>query len=270
MNHTLSRYLYAPLCVMITITAGLSRPSIAETIVDAQYKNPTMRYGHFAAGRLHEYAALAVATNEGRTLYLNLSEDEVFEDISPRKIKLTTQPLEQTQLLTIVSHKQQGARLVIVRLNAGKLEIAAQSAAIGRPMRWLNPIGTADLDGDGKLEIMAVITPHIGGTMKVYRYQQGELIEIAALPGFSNHVFGSEQLDLSITLSSEGKVTMLVPDNARLLLREVALEAGKLVVKRSCKLDSPIVGSMVALDSGRIKAQLLGGEAIIHLQHCVN
>ena len=40
-------------------------------------------------------------------------------------------------------------------------------------MRWLNPVGVPDLDGEERAEIAAVITPHIGGTLKVYRRTTG-------------------------------------------------------------------------------------------------
>ncbi|PMR68583.1 hypothetical protein CR158_22340 [Halomonas heilongjiangensis] len=37
------------------------------------------------------------------------------------------------------------------------------------PNRWLNPVGVADLSGNGEAEIAAVTTPHIGGVLRVYR-----------------------------------------------------------------------------------------------------
>jgi hypothetical protein len=66
----------------------------------------------------------------------------------------------------------------------------AQSAPIGAPNRWLNPVGVADLDGDGVAEIAAVTTPHIGGVLRIYRRTGEVLAEVTSLAGFSNHEYG--------------------------------------------------------------------------------
>jgi len=139
----------------------------AETITDARYAAPVDRYGHFALGRPHEYARLTATTNTGRKLELQLPDNEVFEDLAPRVVRLAADAPQE--ILVIISRRNSGSRLVLVRLSDNGLSISAQSAAIGTPMRWLNPVAVADLDGDGRAEIAAVITPHIGGTPKVSR-----------------------------------------------------------------------------------------------------
>ena len=129
----------------------------------AAYELPVERYGHFAAGRPHEYARLTARTAGGDTLSLTLGAEEVFEDVRPRLIRLA--PDAPRQVLTIVSHRATGARLAVFGVVNGRLALLAQSDAIGTPMRWLNPVGVADLDGDGLAEIAAVVTPHLGGSI---------------------------------------------------------------------------------------------------------
>ena len=156
---------FAALFALLGSNAG------AETITAARYATPVERYGHFALGRPHEYGRLLATTSTGRTLAMVLPADEVFEDLVPRRVRLA--PDEPEELLAIVSRRDAGSRLVLIGMNAAGLTISAQSRAIGTPMRWLNPVGVADLDGDGHAEIAAVITPHIGGTLKVYRRRGG-------------------------------------------------------------------------------------------------
>ena len=88
-------------------------------------------------------------------------------------------------------------------------------------MRWPNPVGVADLDGDRRAEIAAVIPPHIGGTLKVYRKQDSALTEISTLEGFSNHVYRTRELGLSLPFVVAGKTRLLVPDSTRQQLRIV-------------------------------------------------
>ncbi len=224
--------LFVSLCALVGSVVG------AETITDVRYAAPVDRYGHFALGRPHEYARLTATTNTGRKLALQLPEDEVFEDLAPRLVRLAAD--EPQEILVIISRRDSGARLALIRLSAGGLAISAQSQPIGLPMRWLNPVGVADLDGDERAEIAAVITPHIGGPLKVYRRRDAELVEIAALPGFSNHVYGSPELALSAPVSIAGRTRLLVPDATRLYLRIIALESGRLVEIGRCTLSAPI------------------------------
>lgn len=222
----------------------------AEAITAAQYSAPVDRYGHFALGQPHEYARLTATTDDGRSLALELPGNEVFEDLTPRLVRLA--PNEPEEILAIVSRRDSGARLVLIRLRAGHLEIDAQSPAIGMPMRWLNPVGVADLDGDGQAELAVVSTPHISGTLKIYRRSGKQLVEGAALPGFSNHVFGSTELGLSTALSIAGRMQLLVPDTTRRRLRIIALQGDRLVETAQCALTEPLTTAITLTSASAI------------------
>lgn len=250
----------------IAVFAPFALNAGAEKITDARYADPVERYGHFALGRPHEYARLMVTTDSGRSLELLLREDEVFEDLVPRLVRLAAG--EPDEILAIVSQRDSGSRLMMVRLSGGRLEISAQSPAIGTPMRWLNPVGVADLDGDGRAEIAAVTTPHIGGTLRVYRRQGDELVEIAALAGFSNHIYGSKELGLSAPVSIAGRMRLLVPDAARLQLRVIALEGGRLFETGRCALSAPVTGAMTVISPSAVSVGLLSGRQAIVPDAC--
>lgn len=239
----------------------------AETITDARYAAPVDRYGHFALGRPHEYARLTATTSTGRKLALHLPENEVFEDLAPRFVRLAAG--EPEEILAVVSRRDNGARLVMIRLSSDGLAISAQSPAIGTPMRWLNPVGVADLDGDGHSEIAAVITPHIGGTLKVYRRRGADLVEIAALAGFSNHVYGSPELVLSAPAPIAGRMRLLVPDARRLNLRIIALEGGRLVEIGRCALSTPITGSLRLVTPHEVSVGMASGRQVIATNECL-
>ena len=212
----------------------------AEGIVSAAYQEPVERYRHFALGRPHEYARVQARTDAGRSVTLALPEHEVFEDLAPRLVRLTADG--PTLLLTIVSARGVGARLALLGLRGNALEVTAQSDPIGSAHRWLNPVGIADLDGDGVAEIAAVTTPHIGGVLRVYRRDGERLVEIASLTGFSNHVYRSAELELSRPARIDGRMQLLVPDMPRGRVRVIALDGERLAETDRCELTAPITG----------------------------
>ncbi|MBB3190976.1 hypothetical protein [Halomonas cerina] len=212
----------------------------AERIVTARYAEPVERYGHFALGRPHEYARLVATTDAGRDAVLELPSDEVFEDLVPRLVQLTEQ--SPPALLVIISARDSGSRLALVGLGHRQLEMLAQSAPIGQPNRWLNPVGVADLSGNGEAEIAAVTTPHIGGVLRVYRRRGERLVEIDALSGFSNHAYGSPELDLSKPALIDGHMQLLIPDERRKNVRAIALSDVGLIETDRCRLSEPITG----------------------------
>ncbi|MBU0954072.1 MAG: VCBS repeat-containing protein [Spirochaetes bacterium] len=239
----------------------------SEEINEAHYTDAVVRYGHFALGRLHEYAVVSASTDSGRKLHFELPAGLVFEDLKPRIVSLAAgaKPL----LLTIVSGRDGGARLMLLRQEGDKLVPAAQSEPIGTAMRWLNPVAVADLDGDGMVELAAVITPHIGGTLKIFRLEGERLIEIASLGDFSNHVYGSAELGLSTVLEIAGRMILVVPDSSRRRLRFIAFSNGRLVELGSYPLDQPLNSALKPLADGRIEIAASPQAMVIDLKKIV-
>ncbi len=235
-------------------------------IAAAHYASAVERYSHFALGRPHEYARLIVTTDSGRSFALDLPDDEVFEDLNPRLVSLVAG--EPREILSIVSQRDRGSRLALFRLKDGRLELSAESPSIGTPNRWMNPIGVVDLDGDGRGEIAAVTTPHIGGSLRIYRRNGKKLIEVATLAGFSNHVFGSSELDLSAIVSVGGQLRMLVPDSTRSRLRLIGWERKALKEVAQCAISALVTGPIQVVSPGVVLIGIASGQQRIVLSDC--
>ena len=259
----LSRILPSLAIALATLTSTVQ----AETITSAQYTTPVTRYGHFALGRPHEYARLSVTTDSGRKLALQLPDGEVFEDLTPRLVTLAAG--EPTEVLAVVSRPADGSRLVMVRLAGDQLEISAESPATGMANRWMNPVGVADFNGDGRAEIAAVTTPHIGGTLRVYKRKGKQLVEMAALPGFSNHIYGTPELRLSKAVAIDGHVRLLVPNATRSNLRIIALKATRLVEVGRCALPAPVTDAIRLISPGVVSVGLTTGRRNVVLEGCL-
>lgn len=158
---------------------------------------------------------------------------------------------------------------MLIRLSGDHLETSAESPAVGTPMRWQNPVGVMDLDGDGRAEIASVITPHIGGTLKLYRREGARLVEMAALDGFSNHVLGSTELGLSAHQTVAGQVRLLVPDNSRRQLRVIEFTSGLLREVGHCPLPAPVTGAIKPLAGTEVSVGLATGSHVLVSNACL-
>ena len=188
---------------------------------------PTTRYGHGILGDAIEAAGLALETRRGRRLEFRLPDDSVFEDRRVRLVRL--KPGGPERLLAIRSRVGQGAALSLFAVGRDKITLLAESAPFGRSNRWLNVVGVADFDGDGRREIAAVLTPHIGGTLTLYEKKGRRLVVKLRARGFSNHAIGSRNLDLSALLDAngDGVTDLAVPDDSRETLRIVTFAGGR-------------------------------------------
>lgn len=162
----------------------------AQSIVSAEFGGETTRYGHAILGDAVEFGSLTVTskTEMGATLSQRvvLPKSRVFEDLAPRLWDVTGD--QSPEVVVVETDVSTGAALAIYGPR-GKL---AQTPHIGQSNRWLAPIGAADLDGDGSIEIAYIDRPHLAKTLRVWRYKDGELHEVGALAGLTTHQIGQD------------------------------------------------------------------------------
>ena len=66
-------------------------------------------------------------------------------------------------------------------------------------------MGVSDFDGDGKSDVAAVITPHIGGELSLYHYRPPRLVPSAMTMDISSHLMGSPELQLAVIVQLPGQ-----------------------------------------------------------------
>jgi len=196
--------LFLALCAAAPARAGGSAEIRA-----AEYAEPTTRYPHGALGDDREYGALILRLADGRRHRVRLPDELVFEDTAPRLADLDGDGT--VEIITVESHRERGARLAVWGLQDGSFTRRAATDFIGQRFRWLAPVGAADLDGDGQVEIAYVETPHLGRVLKIVRLAGDRLIPVAEAGGLTNHRFGDPEIQGRIT-TCDGRPTILTAD----------------------------------------------------------
>jgi len=164
-------------------------PAIAQEIADARFTTPTDSYDHGILGDAIEYAGLMIRLTDGRQFHIDLSSGfRVFEDIAPRLWDVTGDG--KPEVVVIETDPPQGAQLAIYGIRDKTVEKIAQTPHIGRSHRWLAPLGAADLDGDGRMEIAYIDRPHLAKTLRIWRYEHGALVPVIDRSGLTNHRIG--------------------------------------------------------------------------------
>jgi hypothetical protein len=211
----------------------------------------TERYGHGVLGDGLEASAVRALTADRTPVEFVLREDSVFEDLTPRLVDVDRDGRDE--ILVVRSHREAGASLLLLGIRNNRLVRLAESQAIGTRNRWVNPIGAADFDGDGQMEIAAVETPHIGGQLLIYEIEGRRLREVARFAGYSTHMLGSTELGMAAILdvNDDGVPDIVLPTQDRREIRAVSFDKGNLAVLEALKLYRAVTTALVTADVDR-------------------
>lgn len=170
---------------IMSLAAALLLPlsALAQEITSARYGGPTRAYDHGVLGDKVEYTKLILRAG-GRRIVIEVGDGFVFEDIAPRLADLNNDG--RPEVIVVRTDMQRGASLAIYGVDG----LITQTPPIGQRNRWLAPVGVGDFDGNGRVEIAYVETPHLGRVLKIYHFFNQELVLAVAAQGFSNHRIG--------------------------------------------------------------------------------
>lgn len=231
-------------------------------VAKAWLSGATGIYSHGILGDPTEASAIHVVTADGNKFTYRIDQQSVFEDLRVRLVDLDGDHNEE--LVVIRSYLEEGSALSVFRLTETGIGLQAETPPIGLSYRWLNPAGAADFDGDGKIEIAYVETPHIGGTLRVYQMGPDGLHQEYEAPGFSNHKMGSRLLDMSAVVdwNGDGIPDLALPDANRRRIRIVSFAGGEFRFLAELAQAAEIVTRILATDLDNDgKPELLYGRA---------
>ncbi len=186
----------------------------------ALYANATdQRYVHGIMGDRLEGATLLILEVRNSQIQvlarIDLPGEDVYEGIAPFWADVDGDGRED--LVTTVANGSLGARLRAYLWDGGQIRQEVDGPAIGRGNRWRHQLTAAPFGPHGEIEIAAVLTPHIGGTLEFYRFDEASLRIAARLGGVTTHRIGSRNLDQTAAgdFNGDGHPEVLVMDLSR-------------------------------------------------------
>ncbi|MEM9318444.1 MAG: VCBS repeat-containing protein [Pseudomonadota bacterium] len=226
--------------------------------VAAWYEEPTTRYAHGVLGDAIEAGALVAQLDDfpncitGRIV---LPQAQVFEDIAPRLADLDGDG--HAEIVVVQSSASDGAQLAIYGLtpDGDGLELRAATPPIGRANRWLAPVGIADFNGDGQIDIAYVDRPHLARTLRIWSYVPGgltgqaQLREIANAAGFSNHRIGEDFITGGVRDCGAGPEMVLADANWQ-TVQVARLSGGAIIASATAPFSPEAVAQAVACEQG--------------------
>lgn len=235
---------------------------------------PTLRYPHRALGAATHaasvHALVKARTGDWQLVEHRLPLHRVYEDRVPRIVDIDRDGSEE--IVLIEADAIRGASLVVLGIDHGagapRLVERARSAFAGSPFRWLNPVGVADFDADGQLDLALVYTPHIGGELQLLHWRPPALVPFASALDVSNHRMGALEQALAVIVQAPGqRPTIIVPDMTLRALHALRWDAPgrwteladvKPLPGRIERLTPVPGGACVTLDDGRAVRVMLG------------
>lgn len=175
-----------------------------------------------------EAGALHAITVDGKTVSITLEQAHVFEDIQPRLADIDDDG--QLEIITIRSHKNQGAQIAVYGITQeapNRLSLVASTPYIGQSNRWLAPIGIADFDNDGAIDIAYIDRPHLAKTLRVWSYRNGSLQQVVEKRGLTNHKIGHDYITGGVQRCANQKAMITVDSNWQRIIK-TTLQNGKL------------------------------------------
>lgn len=186
----------------------------------ALYANYTdQRYVHGIMGDDLEAATLLVLevrdSQIGLLARVDLPGEQVYEGIAPFWADVDGDGRED--LLTTVADSSQGARLRVYLWDGKGIVQAVDGAAVGAGNRWRHQLSAGPFGPAGEIEVVDVLTPHIGGILQFSRLVDGAMVLHGQYADVTSHRLGSRNLDQAAAgdFNGDGQPEVLLMDEAR-------------------------------------------------------
>ena len=206
---------------------------------------PTNRYDHDVLGDDLEASSITLLDTQPELRIIReipIEAPDVIEGISPIWADIDNDGIRD--IIVTLSNNQSGARIVAF-LEDGTL--LAESPAIQIGYRWRHQIAVSAFGINPQPILVSIRTPHIGGVIEFFQFNNGKLEIVREVDGFSSHSIGSRNLDSAIIgdFNNDGISELLAPDQAHSNLGVIAIDGGITVLPLDGVLTSNLSATVV-------------------------
>jgi len=216
--------------------------------------DPTAGYPHAVLGDELEASSITLVETDPVPRVVNtirISSPYVIEGIAPIWADLNGDG--QREIIVTRTSLDDGAQIVVFAEDGTTL---ATGPAIGRGFRWRHQLAIAPFGPNGELELVDVLTPHIGGIVEFYRWEGDDLMIVANTGGYTSHMIGTRNLDMAAAgdFDGSGRSTLLLPNQARSELGGIQHTTEGATVAWMLPVEGTVVTNVAAtsLDGGSI------------------
>ncbi len=176
---------------------------------------PTTKYDHGVLGDKIEATGITLVATSPDPRVINsipVPDGQVIEGIAPIWVDLTGDGVRE--IIVTLSDGINGAQIVVYSESGEQI---VEGNAIGLGYRWRHQIAAAPFGPKGEIEIVDVLTPHIGGTVEFFQIDGERLSKVAQVSGYTSHVLGSRNLDMAAAgdFDGDGQLELLLPNQER-------------------------------------------------------
>ncbi len=215
---------------------------------------PTTQYDHGVLGDKIEATSITLletSPNVRVVNIINVPDGQVIEGLAPIWTDLNGDG--NREIIVTLSDGINGAQLVVFSEDGERL---ISGDAIGQGYRWRHQIAAAPFGPEGEIEILDVLTPHIGGVVEFFQIEGERLSKVAQIGGFTSHVIGSRNLDMAAAgdFDGDGNIELLLPNQARTELGAIVRTPGGAELDWSLSLEGQLSTNLgsVTLEKGTI------------------
>jgi hypothetical protein len=140
--------------------------------------DPTDEYGHGIMGDKLEGSSMTLVATEPEVEIIRkipASPGYVLEGIAPIWVDFNGDG--ELEIIVTRSNANVGAQIMVVDEFGNLL---AEGPAIGRGGRWRHQLSAGPFGPNGEMELVDVLTPHIGGPTEFFKWRGDELVVVAS------------------------------------------------------------------------------------------
>jgi hypothetical protein len=171
------------------------------------------------------WRTVQVRQRDGRILGYRLPEGQVFNDQKPLFVDLGQDSLQE--ILVVRKDADGGSRMVVLLPKDDTLAAVAETPP-APDQGLVDPVGLADLEGNGQDQLVLVSSPGGDGYLETYFFEQGKLVRKWRLYGFSTRVpaAGVDGVSAFVDLNGDAVTDILLPRNDLLGLSVISMAGG--------------------------------------------